>query len=283
MYKYVVAIALVGTGILVSYFLFVSNDNLQTVNIPEVTYEEASKEDSSIPSLPADQNGERNESKDLRDELADEDSQEEVEKVLNEDDEVEEVDSLPAQFNLAVPFTSQAPHADWSLPFQEACEEASAYMVSAYLAGVPSGKIDPTIATKEILDVVDFQKDFLGHYLDTTAEETVRFIDAFYGYGVIVVDDPSVEMIKAEIAAGRPVIVPAAGKQLDNPFFSGEGPLYHMFVIKGYTEDKFIVNDPGTRNGENYVYDISVVMSAMGDWNNGKPEEGAKRVIFLMQ
>lgn len=206
-----------------------------------------------------------------------------AEEVKESDDEFtegEEVEGLPTQFNLAIPFTSQAPHADWSLPYQEACEEASAYMVAGYYSGMPSGQIDASVADAEILEIVQFEKDFLGFYLDTTALETVNFIDAFYQYGAQVVVDPTVEQIKAEIAAGRPVILPAAGKLLGNPFFSGDGPLYHMVVIKGYTENAFIVNDPGTYRGENFVYDIDVLMNAIGDWNNGDPANGAKTVIF---
>src|SRR3989338_6107342 len=36
---------------------------------------------------------------------------------------------LPAEINLKIPFTSQAPRANWNLPYGEACEEASALMV----------------------------------------------------------------------------------------------------------------------------------------------------------
>lgn len=188
---------------------------------------------------------------------------------------------IPSQINLAVPFTSQAPHSNWSLPYQEACEEASSYMVSEYYKGTASGAINKDTADTAILEAVAFEEDFFGSYLDTTVAETRDFIDMFYGLNARVVENPTVEQIKAEIASGRPVIVPAAGRELNNPNFSGVGPLYHMFVIKGYTTDTFITNDPGTRNGENYIYKIDVIMSAMGDWNQGDPANGAKRVIFI--
>lgn len=191
-----------------------------------------------------------------------------------------DTETIPLQMNLAVPFTSQAPSGNWSLPYQEACEEASAYMVSEYFAGTPEGKINPLTADSAILEAVSFEEDFLGIYLDTTALETVQFIDAYFGYQATVVENPTVEQIKAEIAAGRPVIVPAAGRELGNPNFTGLGPLYHMLVIKGYTETTFITNDPGTRNGENYVYNIQVLMNAIGDWNNGDPANGASVAIF---
>jgi len=41
----------------------------------------------------------------------------------------EEKSILPESYNLGVPFTSQAPEANWQIPFKEACEEASVLMV----------------------------------------------------------------------------------------------------------------------------------------------------------
>lgn len=201
----------------------------------------------------------------------------------NEVDDVSEESGsgLPAQINLAVPFTPQAPFANWDLPYQEACEEASAYMVYLYYQGEPSGLIDASTADTAIWDLVDFQTDYLGIYLDTTAVQTADFIDAYYGLSTTVVENPTVEQIKAELTAGRPVILPAAGQKLGNPFFSGAGPVYHMLVLRGFDGDQFITNDPGTWRGESYLYDIDVIMSAMGDWNDGDPANGAKRVIFV--
>lgn len=240
-------------------------DTHPTVDVEEVRYEEIVPEEESTP-----------------EEVAEEPDDEpvEVEETVP-DESPEESSGLPSEFNLAVPFTSQAPYSNWDLPYQEACEEASMFMVSEYYKGTVSGKIDPAVADAGILDIVAFEEDFLGMYLDTTANETAQVIDFYYDLTATVIEDPTIEQIKAEIAAGRPVIVPAAGRELGNPNFTGIGPLYHMFVIKGYTEDKFITNDPGTRNGESYVYDISVIMDAMGDWNNGDPANGAKRVIFV--
>src|SRR5690348_1742961 len=43
------------------------------------------------------------------------------------------VTALPAEVNLAVPFTVQAPHANWSEPYGELCEEASVLMAISYI------------------------------------------------------------------------------------------------------------------------------------------------------
>ena len=45
------------------------------------------------------------------------------------------IDEENTSINLAVPFQPQAPYADWSLPYKEACEEASVTMVAYYYGG----------------------------------------------------------------------------------------------------------------------------------------------------
>jgi len=73
--------------------------------------------------------------------------------------------------------------------------------------------------------------------------------------------------------------VPAAGRELGNPNFTDPGPLYHMLVVRGYTENNFITNDVGTRKGENYQYKYDVLMNAIHDWNGGDVNNGQRVVI----
>ena len=67
---------------------------------------------------------------------------------------------------------------------------------------------------------------------------------------------------------------------MGNPFFTGEGPLYHMLVLRGYTTTTFIANDPGTRHGENYQYTFDVLMNAIGDWDGDSPDGGARVMVL---
>lgn len=195
---------------------------------------------------------------------------------------IEETSDLPAQINLAVPFTPQAPYANWDLPYQEACEEAVVYMVHAYYQGTPAGKIAAETADAALLQIVEYEKVLFGDYLDTTAEQTATLIEQMYGYErVELIVNPTVEQIKEQVAAGRPVIVPAAGQELHNPYFTQPGPLYHMYVIRGYTPKGFITNDPGTRRGEGYTYSYDTVMSTMHDWNEGDVANGQKIIIVI--
>lgn len=199
------------------------------------------------------------------------------------DEPVEEEAVLPASMNLAIPFTSQAPHGNWDDPYQEACEEASVYMVHAYFSGVDEGKIPADTADQDLLNIMEFEMELYGFYKDTTAEQTGMFAELMYGHTYQVLTDPTVEEIQRKLVQGHPVIVPAAGRLLGNPYFTAPGPLYHMLVIRGYTQDgQFIVNDPGTSRGEAYLYDFDTIMNAMHDWNDGGEITDGKKVVLVL-
>lgn len=189
--------------------------------------------------------------------------------------------ALPAEVNLAVPFTSQAPHQNWDLPYQEFCEEASVLMAASF---VKNEKIlSPDDADKKLLAIMDFEENKLGFHKDTSADETAVVLREYFGLEKVqVVSDPTEQGIKRALAEGRAVVVPAAGRDLKNPNYKRPGPLYHMLVIKGYTKTgDFITNDPGTKNGADYVYKPSVLLSAIHDWNRGDVYLGKKVAIIV--
>lgn len=185
----------------------------------------------------------------------------------------------PVEFNLAVPFASQAPFMVWDPYHEETCEEASILMTLEFYRGAKT--VDPQLADDEYKKMTDLEES-LSYGLSISAEQTVDLIQKYSDFEARIVEDPTVDELKELLVKGYPIIVPAAGRELGNPFFTGEGPLYHMLVVRGFTKDgKFITNDPGTRHGENYSYDQDIFMSAIGDWNNGDPTNGATRVIII--
>ncbi len=213
-------------------------------------------------------------------------SQEVEEQPVEADSETQQLDdstisTLPSQYNLAVPFTSQAPYGVWDAVHNETCEEASVLMVAAYYDKQASGVIVADVADEELMRIIKFEDVFFGYNKDTTAAETALVLESYSYLSAELLSDPTIEQIKEAIVAGYPVIVPVAGRQLGNPYFTPPGPLYHMLVVKGYTEDTFITNDPGTRHGQNYEYDQDVLMTAIHDWNGGDVENGAKVVIIV--
>ncbi|MBI2356046.1 MAG: C39 family peptidase [Candidatus Doudnabacteria bacterium] len=189
--------------------------------------------------------------------------------------------SFPAEVNLAVPFTSQAPHTIWDEEHKEFCEEASVLMTASYIQNQPIP--DPDFAEEQLQKIKNWEVINLGYYKDTTASETAQILTEYFGIKKVeLASDPSLEQIKQALAQGKLVILPAAGRQLNNPNYRQPGPLYHMLVIKGYTKDgRIITNDPGTRNGADYIFEADVIMNAMHDWNDGDVENGEKIIIVV--
>lgn len=188
-----------------------------------------------------------------------------------------------AAINLAVPFTSQAPTANWAQPFQDACEESSLIMVEHYYANKKMP--DKLAVEKIILDMVDWEVKTWGVHPELPVAKEIELALAMYNQKMEVVENLTVEKIKDLLRQGRPVIVPADGKKLDNPNFQNGGPVYHMLVIKGFTGDKFITNDPGTRLGADFIYTQDNLMYAIADWDEAKyAAVGPKRgLVFTLR
>lgn len=108
-----------------------------------------------------------------------------------------------------------------------------------------------------------------GYGQDVTIAQLAAIARAYYGMQTDIIsgEDVTVSRLKTLLAGGDPVIIPAQGQLLGNPYFSGAGPPYHMLVLTGYDGDVFITNDPGTRRGEGYRYDADVLLNAIHDWN----------------
>lgn len=181
--------------------------------------------------------------------------------------------------NINVPFTSQAPGGDWNYPFNHTCEEASVLMVHYYLAGISVGAVEET--KKDLLNMVAFEDKKYGFSNDTTVEETATFVRDYYKYKVTVVYNITADQIKEELEEGNPVVVPTAGQLLNNPNFTPPGPVYHMLVVKGYSNGMFITNDPGTRNGADYKYSEAVLMNAIHDFDKGNVLNGKSAMIII--
>lgn len=174
----------------------------------------------------------------------------------------------PNAVALDVPFSPQAPFAVWDELHEEACEEMSLIMVHHFLEGTPLTRDD---AEGELLALSAWlERNDLPH--DINIATLARVAEQYYGYQSTVLTGDAVTQgaMQDALVDGTPVIIPAQGQQLGNPYFSGDGPPYHMLVITGYASDVFITNDPGTKRGEGYRYATQTLLDAIHDWNGNK-------------
>jgi uncharacterized protein YvpB len=191
-------------------------------------------------------------------------------------------EELPESFQLDVPFVSQAPFHDWSLPYAEACEEASLIMIEQYAA--KAGLLEADKAAYQILELVKWQED-RNYIVDIGASEMAKIAKDYYGRDGFVYRDEevTVENIKSYIAKGVPVIIPIAGQEIGNTYYTPPGPPYHVVVLTGYDSENFYINDPGTQFGEDLPFNQQVIMDGIHDWNGSKKTitTGPKAMLVL--
>lgn len=209
-----------------------------------------------------------------------------TQETTNHDQPIEDTNPLENEYKIVlnVPFTSQAPHANWDDPYQEACEEASLIMAYDYTQGISS--YTKSQADKKILDLIAYENE-IGYTQDINIQELQTIAKDYYKVDSLILENESINtqtFIKF-LNLGQPIIIPAAGKSLNNPNFSGDGPAYHMLVIIGYDNENqtFITNDPGTRNGANYEYSYETIINSIHDWTGSKDtvKEGTPRALIL--
>lgn len=171
----------------------------------------------------------------------------------------------PNKAYLEVPFFCQAPletEKNWVF-HEESCEEAALLMAYLYETGQTITKEEANIV---ILDMLDWQKtNWNGHY-DIYAKNVSKLAQGFYGikeYEIEIIYDATLDDIREQIAEGHPVIAPVTSDYLDNPYYLYPG--YHMLIVIGYTEDKIITNDNGTKRGEDFSYDNETFKKALDD------------------
>ena len=187
--------------------------------------------------------------------------------------------NLPSQYLLNVSFLAQAPFAIWDPLHEDACEEASLVMLKHFLDKDES--ISPMAGDVEIRKLIRYEEQN-GYGLSITMEQLARIAKDFYKMEKPRVEkNITVQDIKKELAAGRPVIVPAAGKILPNPNFRNGGPNYHMLVVVGYDQAGFITNDPGTRKGEGFRYTFEDLYYAIHDWDEANILNGQKAYLVF--
>lgn len=187
--------------------------------------------------------------------------------------EIKPIESeIPDFLDYPVAFAPQAPYAVWDQLHKEACEEAAMITAAKYFKHEPL-----TAHTMEqgILDLVKWEEE-QGYKIDLNTQEATRVLEDYFKLKAEVITEVTVGRIKQELLLSKLIIVPAAGRQLGNPYFQTPGPIYHMLVIRGYDETKgeFITNDVGTKRGERFRYKYQKLIDAIHDWDHQLAEGG---------
>lgn len=195
----------------------------------------------------------------------------------------DEPEILPQKVRNVAPFAPQAPFANWDALHEEACEEAAIITAHYFLKGTAT--LSPEDVDKNILAMVSYQEKNYGGNKDLPAEKIIQLASDFYKDTYRLVTNYNLRDIKEYLAKGSVIIVPAAGRVLENPNFKQPGPLYHALVIIGYDENKkqFITNDPGTRKGKDFRYSYTNLMESIHDFP-GKKEDilKGKKVLIVV-
>lgn len=178
-----------------------------------------------------------------------------------------------------VPFICQNPYRDaagWK-KHKESCEEAA--FLQAYFFAKGTGKQDAQRLDSLITDMIDWQTREFGGHFDIYADSIKLFATRYFGLSedeVVIIYDATLDDVRRHVAMGSPVIVPTFGRTLDNPYYTPPGPRYHMLTVIGYTKDRVITNDVGTRHGKDFTYPNDVFEKAM-------KQEGADVLVLKLK
>lgn len=198
-----------------------------------------------------------------------------------EEPKEQKIANLPVQQNIDVPFTSQAPEKNWYEPWLNACEETSILMVDSFYTD--DRDIDINEAKVEIHEIIKIKRSNIDYSKDESLETIIELINELdLDWTAYIKENPTIDELRLEIANNNPIIVPVYARELDNPYYTGEGPDYHVMVLTGYDENRnmFIVNDPGTQYGEGLTFTYEVLMDSIHDLNKLDYDAGKKQVLF---
>ncbi len=193
--------------------------------------------------------------------------------------------SLPVAVSLPVPYTPQAPLGNWAAK-QHTCEEASLVMVDRYLHGDHSGAlIDPVTADKAINQITAWKPA-----VDLTPLQVGQVAEQHLGWAYQVLPADS-QVMKEQLALGRPLIVGVRTHGLGNPNYPGfrthfDQPgwsVSHYLVVTGYDQSgSFVLNDPGITRGHGYSITYDQLMHAIDDLDQAYPDLNMGRVILVL-
>lgn len=191
----------------------------------------------------------------------------------------------PASINLPVPFLWEIPGGTWVKPWNNACEESSVAMVENYYLNNKKMRFPAKEAKAMMWPFFSIEDKLFGSNADTNSTRTLKVINDYTSFDATIKKNPTLEEIKAELTAGRPVISLHYGFGLKNPLhrFRRGGSSYHVMVLTGFDDraKKFFVNDPELAGGLDFPYSYGTILTSLHDFNHTtKKADGTPTVLF---
>lgn len=189
----------------------------------------------------------------------------------------------PARILLQVPYTTQAPLGNWD-KHQESCEAATLTMVLSYWQHDKSVVIDPHVADTSIAQI-----DGMKVQLDLTDQLLGQLAENHFGYSYRVLPN-TVDTIREQLSAGRPLIAEVRTHGLGNPNYPGYRYHYeesgwsvpHFIVIIGYDSTGVWLNDAGISRGRGYHISYAQLAHAIDDLDEHHPNLAQGQVLLLI-
>jgi Peptidase_C39 like family len=187
---------------------------------------------------------------------------------------------MPASVILQVPFSAQAPTNNWSR--NEDCEETSITMANAFVGGNTQDRLPAAATQNAINNLKAWENAHLGYNQNTGVDATTQMAEGAFNLKITQIPNFTEDDLKNALLNNHPILLPINAKLLQSAQYANGGPTYHMIVLRGFKGDTFIVNDPGTDNGDGNEYPFSILQKAAADWNNTTKTIDSSRKFALV-
>lgn len=187
--------------------------------------------------------------------------------------------------DLPVPHIWEIPDGVWVKPWNNACEEAAIVNVEEFYLNRGEVKLPAKEIKTKLLPLFAWEDKTFGSNADTDSKRTNRIINEYSSFEGTIKENPTLEEMKAELAAGHPIISFHYGYDMKNPHhrFRRGGSSYHVVTITGYddTTGEFMVNDSELKDALDYRYPYAIIMGSLHDFDHTRRKaDGTPVVIF---
>lgn len=166
----------------------------------------------------------------------------------------------------SIPFISQAPLGDWKSPWSDYAEEAILLMLQKRGESLGSARS----LSSELLSLDEQITQKFGANPILTAQQTLETITDILGLEATLTEELTESDLKAYLDQGNVLVLPVNGRTLESPHYTKPGPEHHMLLVTDYTEDGFLVQDPGTARGENFFFESKILLASIQDLDGGR-------------